>query len=118
MCGLTLIELDGHKLVAIIPGWFLVDPARLRSAQSALRRVHRITDNVILDLGEIHFLSSAGLAVLTALNSVVKESSSKMILVNVGPEIRREFRDCKLSKVFRIAEGTEQALASFGSDAT
>jgi anti-anti-sigma factor len=113
MCGLTLIEIDSDKPVAIIPGWFFVDLARLRSAQSALRRVHRVTENVILDLAEIRFLSSAGLAVLMALNSVVQESKIKLVLANVGPDVQEEFLDCKLSTVFRIVDGIEQGLASF-----
>lgn len=113
LCNLSLIEIADDKMVAVIPGWFLLESDKPRLAKSAVSRLPRIADNVILDLSETRQLSSAGIEVLLALNTVVKDSGLNLVLANVRPDVTEVFRVSRLSRVFRTVDSVKEGLETF-----
>ncbi|MHC4990555.1 MAG: STAS domain-containing protein [Planctomycetota bacterium] len=68
---------------------------------------------IVVDLQNVHFLSSAALGMFLALNKVLRKQSGHLRLSNVDKSIYDVFRITKLNKVFHICDSTEEALESF-----
>jgi anti-sigma B factor antagonist len=69
---------------------------------------------IILDLGELKFIDSAGLgAMISAMVSVGRKEGALKLAVVQG-DVRRIFKGMHLDQVFELYETVEQAQASFG----
>jgi anti-sigma B factor antagonist len=63
---------------------------------------------ILLNFGNVEYLSSAALGKLITLNKKVQTAKGKLVLCNIAPEILEVFEITKLDKFFKI-EGEEQA---------
>ena len=68
---------------------------------------------LLLNFGNVEYLSSAALGKLITLNRKVNQVSGKLILCNIAPPIYEVFEITKLNRVFTIHKDEQAALQSF-----
>jgi anti-sigma B factor antagonist len=69
--------------------------------------------NLLLNFGNVEFLSSAALNKLIILDKKVKAHSGKMLLCNLKPEIYEVFAITRLNQLFKIKNTEQEAMAGF-----
>ncbi len=69
--------------------------------------------NIVFDMGDVDFLSSKGLWVLTETQKKCKKGKGKMVLVNTDEKIRKSFELVGMSDYFEIFEDLTAAVGSF-----
>jgi anti-sigma B factor antagonist len=69
--------------------------------------------SMLLDFGNVEFLSSAALNKLIILDKKVKQFKGRLKLCNLRPEIQEVFVITRLNQLFEIKDTVENALASF-----
>ena len=79
-------------------------PLRLRQAagEGSLRAV-------IVDLGQVAFMNSAGLGALFTLNRLAREAGGRVVLARPGASIRRLLRTVSLPDVIPVAATLDEA---------
>ena len=78
----------------------LIQPEALdRLTESAAIRRGTV---LVIDLGDVQFLSSEALARLIIVKKSIEASRGKMRLRNIHPDLREVFRICRLDQVFEI----------------
>ena len=68
---------------------------------------------ILLNFGNVEFLSSAALGKLITLNRKVQAVRGKLVLCNISKEIREVFEITKLDKLFTILPDEQAALQAF-----
>lgn len=68
---------------------------------------------LLLNFGNVEYLSSAALGKLITLNRKVNQVGGKLILCNIAPQIYEVFEITKLNKVFNIHKDEQAALQAF-----
>ena len=68
---------------------------------------------IVLNFGNVEFLSSAALGKLITLNRKVQAVRGKLILCTISKEIREVFEITKLDKLFTILPDEQAALQAF-----
>jgi len=68
---------------------------------------------IVLDIGNIQYLSSAGLGHLVGLLKKARARNTAFKLCSLTEGIQELFEVMRLTKIFEIHPGVEQALASF-----
>ena len=69
--------------------------------------------NLLLNFGNVEYLSSAALGKLITLNKKVQAAKGKLVLCNIAPEILEVFEITKLDKFFKIEREEQAALQAF-----
>src|SRR6202795_1105492 len=65
---------------------------------------------LLLNFGNVEYLSSAALAKLITLNKKLQQAGGKLILCNIDPQIYEVFEITKLDKFFKIMKEEQAAL--------
>jgi anti-sigma B factor antagonist len=68
---------------------------------------------ILLDFGNVEFLSSAALGKLITLDRKAKTHKGRLKLCGIRPEILEVFNVTKLNKVFDIRKDEAEAVAAF-----
>lgn len=68
---------------------------------------------VLLNFGNVEYLSSAALGKLITLNKKLQAAGGRLILCNIDPQIYEVFEITKLNKVFNIHKEEQAALQAF-----
>jgi anti-sigma B factor antagonist len=66
---------------------------------------------IILNFGNVEFLSSAALGKLITFEKKAKRNDAELILTNISPEIYQVFAITNLDKLFKIKDSEADALA-------
>jgi anti-sigma B factor antagonist len=66
--------------------------------------------NLILDFGNVRFLSSAVLGLLIRISKRIYECEGQLKLCNISPKIYEIFKITRLTKTFDIYESIEDAI--------
>ena len=69
--------------------------------------------SVLVSLGEVGFIDSAGLAALVKALKRVRKASGKLFLAGLQPAVRRVFELTRLDKAFEIAADEAEAKRQF-----
>jgi anti-sigma B factor antagonist len=69
--------------------------------------------SLLLDFGNVEFLSSAALNKLIILDKKVKTNTGQVRLCNLKPEIQEVFVITRLNQLFEIKDSVEDALSAF-----
>ena len=67
---------------------------------------------IVLNFGNVEFLSSAALGKLIGFDKRVKQRGAELMLSNIRPEIYEVFAITKLTKLFDIKDDEADALAA------
>ena len=78
----------------------------------AFRRLDRRTD-LVIDLGNLEFVDSAGLGVLVGIYKRMKQCGQRVAVVRPQPYVARVMRIIKLDRVFESFEDVPAAIAAF-----
>lgn len=68
---------------------------------------------ILLNFGNVEYLSSAALGKLITLNKKLQSVSGRLILCNIDPQIYEVFEITKLNKLFNIQKEEQAALQAF-----
>lgn len=68
---------------------------------------------LLLNFGNVEYLSSAALAKLITLNKKLQQAGGRLILCNIDPQIYEVFEITKLNKIFNIQSEEQAALQAF-----
>jgi len=68
---------------------------------------------LLLNFGNVEFLSSAALGKLITLNKKLQAAKGRLILCNIDPNIYEVFEITKLNKLFNIQKEEQAALQAF-----
>jgi anti-sigma B factor antagonist len=114
--GVTIIELEGEFTIGHTA---LAQPLDLRGRplSDLGQTLHRLLDNgdrtIVLDLGAVRFLDSAGLGELIACKKRTVESGGDIRLLRPNGRVRDLLEMLSLGRIFRIFDDEAAALASF-----
>ena len=78
-----------------------------------VRTLPREIRKILLNFGNVEFLSSAALGKLITMNRKVQAVRGKLVLCNISKEIREVFEITKLDKLFTILPDEQSALQAF-----
>lgn len=89
-----------------------------QNIQAIGEQLFRLVDELgrtklLLNFGNVEYLSSAALGKLITLNRKVSNVSGRLILCNISPQIYEVFEITKLNKVFNIQKEEQSALQAF-----
>ena len=70
---------------------------------------------IILNLGEVSYIDSAGLGELTAAYTSVKHRGGELKLVNLTKRVHDVMQITKLYTVFDVHDDEKKAIAAFGA---
>ena len=73
------------------------------------------TNKIVLNLGEVSYIDSAGLGELTSAYTSVKNRDGALKLVNLTKRVHDLMQITKLYTVFDVFDDEKKALASYGS---
>jgi anti-sigma B factor antagonist len=68
---------------------------------------------VLLNFGNVEYLSSAALGKLITLNNKLRGAGGRLVLCNIDPQIYEVFEITKLNKFFTIHKEEQAALQAF-----
>src|SRR6195256_3948945 len=68
---------------------------------------------LLLNFGNVEYLSSAALGKLITLNKKLQSAGGKLVLCNIDPQIYEVFEITKLNKLFNIQKEEQAALQAF-----
>ena len=68
---------------------------------------------LLLNFGNVEYLSSAALGKLITLNKKLQAVGGRLILCNIDPQIYEVFEITKLNKLFTIHKGEQDGLQAF-----
>ena len=68
---------------------------------------------LILEMGQLEYIDSAGLGALVACFSAVRRSGGSLKLLQVSPQVRGQLAATRLLTVFESFDDEAQAVASF-----
>jgi len=68
---------------------------------------------ILLNFGNVEYLSSAALAKLITLNKKLQQVEGRLILCNIDPQIKEVFEITKLNKMFTITPDQHAGLQAF-----
>jgi len=105
------IKTDGNIVIISIEG--SIDSKTAGDLQSQIMEKVSETNNVLLDLTKVDYVSSAGLRVLLMIYRQIKSKNGKVILVGVSEEIRDVMSMTGFINFFEIADNIDNALKIF-----
>ena len=68
---------------------------------------------LLLNFGNVEYLSSAALGKLITLNKKLQQAAGRLVLCNIDPQIHEVFEITKLDKFFKIMKEEQAALQAF-----
>jgi anti-sigma B factor antagonist len=88
--------------------------ALAESITSVIEQAERI--NLILDFGNVRFLSSAVLGLLIRISKRIYERDGQLGLCNINPKIYEIFKITRLTKTFDIYNSVESAMEGLSQE--
>ena len=102
---------DGNTAVVSVSG--RLDAVTAPQYRVAIRElVDGGTTRAVIDFGELHYISSAGLAELLVSANLLKEKEGQFSVANVSPSVLSVFSMCGIEKVVTIHKSVADALAA------
>lgn len=105
------INIENSILIITIEG--SIDSKTASEVQQKILEASADSDNVIIDLTKVDFVSSAGLRVLLMVYRQIKAKNGKVILVGVSEEITEVMSMTGFINFFEIVETVKKALDSY-----
>ena len=110
----TVVQADNVAVVSLLESRIL-DEGNIaeigRQLMDLVTRQYMI--KMVIDLGEVKYLSSAVLRQFIALYKAIVQEKGDLKLCRVGPEIREVFKITQLDKMIEIHDNLDSAINSF-----
>ena len=111
------VTLHGNVAVLRFDGGEVLDSYVANDVKAqAFRRLQGRTD-LVIDLGNLEFIDSAGLGVLVGIYKRVKQRGQRVVVAKAPPYIARVMKIMRLDRVFESFDDVASALAEFSRDA-
>jgi anti-sigma B factor antagonist len=111
---LTITEQEaGDVTTLMLSGQITLDDGDLALGQAVHDLVERGRQKILLDLGGVSYIDSAGVGMMAGSLKTVRERGGDMKLVNLTTRGQRLFGMMKLQLVFEIFEDADMAVRSF-----
>lgn len=101
--GLVILDLSGDIDLAH-------SPAMRKALLGEIKEKH--TRKVFLNLKNVRYIDSSGIASLVEGLKASRDQGSRMILYSLSPSVREVMELSRLQKIFEIYDNEEQALSS------
>ena len=106
------IERNDGIMIAMAEG--RVDGANAQEFQGALTDAIEPSDRaVVLDLGEITYISSAGLRVILLTARALRRQDAELAVCSLSASIREVFEISGFDKIIQVRDSRPDAIASF-----
>jgi len=96
----------------------ILEEMDIRALQESIMSVVDQADriNLILDFGNVRFLSSAVLGLLIRISKRIYERDGQLRFCNINPKIYEIFKITRLNKIFDIYKDIESATESLSNE--
>ncbi|HYF51716.1 MAG TPA: STAS domain-containing protein [Planctomycetota bacterium] len=110
----TIVQKDNVAVVTILESRIL-DESNVNEIGRQLMELvtKQYMIKMVIDLGEVKYLSSAVLRQFIALYKQIKQENGDLKLCRVNPEVREVFKITQLDKMIEIKDDLESAVNSF-----
>lgn len=115
MPGKLEVTEDGNVTVATFLEAAMLDETSIHELGNELENVVKEKINLVIDLSNVDYVSSAVLGRLVKIFKMVRNAKGKMKLAGVKNNILQVFKITKLDKMFEIHPTREKAVRSFRS---
>ena len=104
---------QGRAVVSVRGEVDLYTSPALRDALAAA--FARRESTVIVDLSEVTYMDSSGIATLVVAHGAARKSAGRLVLAGLTDRVREVFKLARLESVFELAPTVAAALASGGA---
>ncbi len=105
------VEYSENATIVTFTGEKILDETDIQALQESIMSVVEQAENInlILDFGNVRFLSSAVLGLLIRVSKRIYERDGQLKLCNISPKIYEIFKITRLNKIFDIYKDVESA---------
>ena len=108
------ISVQDYKRVTVMKVAGRVDSATAPELETSLRQlIDGSKTNIVLDLKEVDYMSSAGLRAMVSTLKAVKSANGDLRLASPSPRVEEVLRLAGLTSIFTVYPTREEAVASF-----
>lgn len=108
------ISTQEHKRVSVMSVSGRVDSATAPDLENSLKKlVEADKTQIVLDLKDVEYMSSAGLRAMVSTLKAVKRVNGDLRLANPSPRVEEVLRLAGLTSIFSIHPTQDEAVASF-----
>lgn len=108
------IETQEHKRVVVVTVEGRIDSATASEFEDALNEfTQQGKNNIVLDLSEVDFISSAGLRVLVTARKAVKSAGGDIVFAESSDQVLETLEIAGLDVLFEQYPDRETAIGSF-----
>ena len=106
------VEYTGDATVVSFTDEKILEEREIASLQESIMSVIELPEsiNLILDFGNVRFLSSAVLGLLIRISKRIYEHDGQLKLCNINPKIYEIFKITRLTKTFDIYKDLDSAI--------
>ncbi len=90
---------------------------RFQDDLSDLARTVPAQGGMVVDLGKLEFITSAGLRALLLTEKTVSESGAKLVITGIGGVVKEVFRISKFDALLSVADSADEAVANVSASA-
>lgn len=113
-CRLKTVKTMPRVAVVALNG--SIDPISISELQNAMAEADTLGFRIlVLDLSEIRYINSAGLAYLVNLGDALVARRGALLLVGTQPKVKVVFELMGVSKFFKLFKSVDSALAAIQS---
>jgi anti-sigma B factor antagonist len=106
-------EMIGDVLVVNFVDRKILDEQNIQIIGEQLFGLVDQNQKILLNFGNVEYLSSAALGKLIALNKKVKAAGGRLILCSIDPNIYEVFELTRLDQILKIESDEQKALQAF-----
>ena len=111
------ISAERHNGTLIVAANGRVDGSNAQEFHNSLEAVLGADDSgVVLDLGELTYISSAGLRVVLLVAKTVQKQRARLVVCSLPPSIRELFEISGFDKIIPVYESQTKAVAGLTTD--
>ena len=105
---LEILKKDGTSILKITGDVDLYSSPQVR--KQVLSLISKKNKNLLVDLADVNYMDSSGVATLVEALQLTKKSGGKLKLFSLGTTVKDVFELSRLDKVFDICDNEQQAL--------
>ena len=110
------MQIESRKtdgLIILIPSDKSLEAANSKDFKSQIvDQINEGTLLIVLNLSKVEFMDSSGLGSLISIVKLLSNAHGKIVLCNVGDQIKKLFNLTRLNQVFQIFSNEQEAIDS------